>query len=522
MSGTTAGSVDSAPTNTTPTTPAVGSGGGDTTPGSGVAPDSSSGSPDSDTPAEDTTDTSAGADDSTDDGVSVTDDQGAGDTDDEDDATDPTCAAPRIQCSAACIDPLSDPRHCGSCGTACPPGSSCLNGTCDDSISTTDDESSTDDGTADDPVGQDPNLEGESASSNAYPCDGDSTGYDAVVSESGGTWTANNGANSVYSGSDMRSAIQAAIDSLSAGRTDKESVLVLGSGTIDAGSRVNMKSHTLLNVCGTIDVVGSPSGDNAPVYGRGVTNVEVPNISITGNPAYGIFFRESHDLTFGHVELRVTGGLGVRIDSGPNYSGRGSNLRIDYAYVEGTSNHAVETYGIDGIQIGTVIARDVGYSGLLLNDSTDAEVGLVDGDNVAAGQGYAVFRMANRNGRVGGDYPANIHVRRVVARGGGRGIFCVSESGGAVIDHIDIENTGNNSVLLENCYNVTIGNPDEQSRVVNSGELRISARTDEFENSRDITFQNIAVSGTNVRESPCADGSTWLDIDSDGSIDVCN
>src|SRR5690606_29172799 len=182
-----------------------------------------------------------------------------------------------------------------------------------------------------------------------------------------------------------------------------------------------------------------------------------------------------------------------RVDSGPNYSGRGSNLRIDYAYVEGTRNHAVKTYGIDGIQIGTVIARDAGYSGVLLKDSTVAEIDLVYGYNVAAGQGYAVFRMANRNGRVGSDYPANIHVQRVVARGGGRGIFCVSESGGAVIDYVDIENTGNNSILLENCYNVTVGSPNEQSRVVNSGELRVSARADEFENSRDVTLQNISV-----------------------------
>ncbi len=110
---------------------------------------------------------------------------------------------------------------------------------------------------------------------------------------------------------------------------------------------------------------------------------------------------------------------------------RSTNLTIDDVYVEGASNHGVETYGADGITIGRVVALGVGYSGLLLNDSSNAEVGLVDGEDVATGQGYVVFRMANRNGRISNDYPANIHVQRVIARGGGRGVFYVSERGGA-------------------------------------------------------------------------------------------
>src|SRR5690606_25498856 len=99
--------------------------------------------------------------------------------------------------------------------------------------------------------------------------------------------------------------------------------------------------------------------------------------------------------------------------------------------------------------------------------------------------------------------------------------FCVSESGGAAIDFVDLEDTGNNSVLIENCYNVTLGHPTTQSRIANSGELRLAAR-DEFANNRDITIQNIAVSGTSVRESPCGENTTWSGVVTSGAYDVCD
>jgi hypothetical protein len=108
--------------------------------------------------------------------------------------------------------------------------------------------------------------------------------------------------------------------------------------------------------------------------------------------------------------------------------------------------------------------------------------------------------MANRNGRIGSSYSTNIRVGTVKARGGGRGIFCVSESGGAIIDKVDIANTGNNSILVENCYNVTIAGTS--GTVSGGGEVRIAART-EFAPSSDITFKNLTVSNTNITWSPC-------------------
>jgi hypothetical protein len=219
--------------------------------------------------------------------------------------------------------------------------------------------------------------------------------------------------------------------------------------------------------------------------------------------------------------MRLSGGLGIRVDNhGGDRAVKSKNLSIDYVHVEGTSNHGVETYGVDGINIGTVVARNTGYSGLLLNDSIHAEVGLVDAEGAGTGTGYAGFRMANRNGRVGNQYPTNIHVGQVIARGGARGIFCVSESGGVTIDRIDLADTGSNAILIENCYNVTIAAIG--GSVSGGGDVRIAAR-DEFANSSDITIQNLTVTNSAINESPCGINTSFLNNTLVGSSqNICN
>ncbi|MBV7697082.1 hypothetical protein [Streptomyces sp. TRM70350] len=330
--------------------------------------------------------------------------------------------------------------------------------------------------------------------------------YHAEAVRNGSTWTARRGSTTVYTGTDLRSAVQAAVNSLRAGRTSKERVVVRGSGTMSAGSRISLPSYTTLDVCGTINVTGSGSGDQAPIYSRGTRDVEVQHLNVTGTPLYGVFMRNVQNVILGQIDMRLSRGLGIRIDNRGNTSQWTRNVRIDNVYVSGASSHAVETYGVDGLTIGTVTARNVGESGLLLNQTINATVTKVDAENAGTGTGYAAFRMANRNGRVGSGYPTNIRVGEVVARGGGRGVFCVSESGGAVIDRVTISNTGNNSVLIENCYNVNLA--ARSGSVTGGGEIRLAARS-EFPNNRDITIQNLTVTNSAIRESPCGQNTTF-------------
>jgi hypothetical protein len=344
--------------------------------------------------------------------------------------------------------------------------------------------------------------------------------FHAEAFVNGGTWTARRGSTTVYTGTDMRSAVQAAIGSLTSGRTSKERVVVWNSGTISAGSRISLPSYTTLDVCGTINVTGSGSGDQAPVYSRGTTDVEVQHLYLSGAPLYGIFMRNVSNVVLGTIDMRLSAGLGIRIDNHGDTSVRSRNIHIDNVYISGASNQGVETYGVDGLTVGTVVTRDVGYSGLLLNDTINATVGTVDGTNTGTGTGYAVFRTANRNGRINNSYPTNIRVGQVIARGGGRGIFCVSESGGLVIDRIDVAQTGNNAILIENCYNVNLA--AQGGNVAGPGDIRLAART-EFANNDNITVQNLTVTNTAVTENPCGNNTTFRNNTLvNSSLNVCS
>jgi hypothetical protein len=367
-----------------------------------------------------------------------------------------------------------------------------------------------------------------------YPCDGTTTGYDVVMTKAGSTWTVVAGGNEEYSGSDMEDALVAAFGSLSSGRTTKESILVQGDGDISASSQLAIPSYTILNVCGTLNVSGTPSGsDRSPMYARGRTDIDIPNLKMTGSPQYGMFFRESDNIHLGQIDLRLTSaaGIGIRVDSGPSAGSEttfNSNLTIDYVYGSGMGSHIVETYGIDGIQIGTVEGSEVGECGLLLNRSINAEVGLVTCENCATGTGYAAFRVANDVGKIGNEYPeGNVHVGKVIARGGGRGIFSVSGCGGVTIDEIDIADTGNTSILLQNTYNTTIA---AVSGTVNGGLVQISNDTENTESGRyppseNVHIQNLTLTGgASVRQDWCAEyganGCTATNV-TGGDVSMC-
>lgn len=318
--------------------------------------------------------------------------------------------------------------------------------------------------------------------------------------------------NGVNYGNDYAGAISAALGALTSGRRQQERVSVMASG--DVGSaRINLQSNTIFEVCGTMNAAPSSRG-TITIWGSTTENISIPYLKMTGTTSFALLIADTRNLHLGQIDLRLSGGAGIRFDN----RGQTYDVQIDNVYVEGTSGHGVETWNIDGLEIGTVVARSTGYAGLLLNNTRNVNIGLVDGQNTGNGTGYATLRFANTNGMIDNRWPTNIFVDRVVSRGGGRGIFCVSNSGGVEINSIDLANNGNNSILLENCHNFKVNG----GSINGGGELRISART-EFPNTSDVTISNVRVTNTSVRESPCGDNVNWVNLTvTGGSRNICN
>ncbi|MDZ7924375.1 MAG: RICIN domain-containing protein [Marinagarivorans sp.] len=318
--------------------------------------------------------------------------------------------------------------------------------------------------------------------------------------------------NGTNYGNDYTGAIFAALNTLSSGRTQQERVSIMASGDV-GNARINLGSNTIFEVCGTLNAAPGARG-TITIWGSRTTNISIPYLKMTGSTSFAILIADTSNLYLGKIDLRLKGGAGIRFDN----RGTTSNVKMDSIYVEGTSGHGVETWNIDGLEIGTITARNTGYAGLLLNNTINAKIGTVDGNNTGAGSGYATMRFANTNGMINGSWPTNIVIDKVISRGGARGIFCVSNSGGVSINSIDLADNGNNSILLENCHNLTI----KGGTIKGGGELRISARS-EFPNTSDITISNLAVSNTSVRESPCGDNVKWNNLSvSGGSRNTCN
>lgn len=327
---------------------------------------------------------------------------------------------------------------------------------------------------------------------------------DATITGSGSSFTAKKGSTTVYTG-DYLTAIQRGVDSISSGQR----ISVIDSGSIGAGT-ITIQAGKTFEGCGTINAAVK-SGRGA-IEVTDAANVKIPYLTMTGNVYFGLRFSGTTGLTLGNLNFDLTTGLAIRFDRD---RAANSNVKMGTITCTRASSHCVETWNIDQLEIGSVIARNVGECGLLLQKVTNARVGLVDGDNVAAGNGYATLRFANQNGKLNGGYNTNVYIDKVKSRGGGRGVFCVSESGGAEIGSIDLANNGNNAILIENCYNVNI----KGGTVNGGGEVRLSART-EFANSRDIAI-TARVDGTTVRESPCAANKTKWNLSGNGARQIC-
>ena len=285
-----------------------------------------------------------------------------------------------------------------------------------------------------------------------------------VWQDAEGTYHADGRTETVHSGENFTETVQAAIDSLTDGRTEKEKVVVACSGTMGPHEwdgdvlAIDVPSYTILDVRGTIYVEDENEALVRPLRAKDAEEIEIPRLSIVGNFRSAVWFKGIRNVRFGHIDIRTpedsiieaTGG-GVRIDNGYDIFDepkRSTDIHVGSAYIENTVGHAFETYGVDRLQVGEVIANNPNYAGVLLNDTTDTTIGAVVGKDVDVGGGYATFRVANGT--------HDVTCGQVVANGGARGVFGVSACHDVTIGEVNIRNTDAHGMLIQDCQRFTV------------------------------------------------------------------
>jgi hypothetical protein len=239
---------------------------------------------------------------------------------------------------------------------------------------------------------------------------------------------------------ELMAAIQAGVDSLSEDRSTAESVLVASSGVVDAEDEVtgvDLPSHTTVDVAGEITIEGETDDLFSAV---GAENIEIPRLTVSGGASRAVFLDDCSEVRLGHLWIEGVTVQGVRIQGGCE------DVQIDTAYVAETGHHGIETYDVTRIQIGQVIGVDPGSSVLLLNETFDATVGQVIGQNPKFD--YATFRLANGC--------RNITCGRVVSRGGVRGVSIITGTRDVTVGEVNINGGRKAGILLVDVRNVNI------------------------------------------------------------------
>lgn len=184
-------------------------------------------------------------------------------------------------------------------------------------------------------------------------------------------------------------------------------------------------------------------------YGGKFLTISDMTLDATGAGGWGLSIHEMSDVTLDNIKI-IGCSIGARIDSHGSRPGTFTVYRHKYTNLtfENCSSHGLETYGVDGIEIGNIVCRNNGGCGVLLNRTFNGTVASVDSYRSPASGGYAGFRCAN------GCY--NLVVDYVKAEQCGRGIFILSGSHDIQIKDCLVRDTVDIGIWIESCPNTTV------------------------------------------------------------------
>ncbi len=334
---------------------------------------------------------------------------------------------------------------------------------------------------------------------------GESPAFAAEVFRAGDEWQALVGDETVHSGLDMRTAIQAAIDGLTPDRVSKETVLIRDSGVIatDEDSaegivKINLPSYTVLDFGdNTIHVRQRGDAKVSAVRAQDAKQIEVRNLRITGNAEYGIFLKGFEDAILSNIHISMApiyseerGHSGIRTEGGEEpWSGDwNKNLTLENIFVADSNHHGVELWRTDGVKATTITTRNTGGSGLQLNQTRNASFDLVDAYRACHGGGYAGLRAANGCG-------PNVRVGKLIAVECGRGIFTLSHTKDVAFEEVDIRRSTGMGIWIENTPDFVLNGGSIVDS--NGAGIFISSRwQEEFEPANNILIQNVRIKGS--------------------------
>ena len=263
----------------------------------------------------------------------------------------------------------------------------------------------------------------------------------------------------VASGGDVIDVTQAAVDSLTEGRTSKEKVAVVSPGTVPNNTGdfrgIDLPSYTVLDVAATIscEYEAGKYSHVIPVRATDAEHVEVTRLTVAGGPWMAIRFQRCSNVRIGDVTILYAADAdtndGVRVDNGYDIGTprRSENVRIESVYLENGGHHAVETFGVNRLQIDRVLANELQGCAVLLNQTSDATVNSVIGKDPGGPPGYPTFRLAN--------FCNNVSVGQVVSRGGMKGVMLLTAHN-ASIGEVDIIGAKDSGIFVSASYNVSI------------------------------------------------------------------
>lgn len=293
---------------------------------------------------------------------------------------------------------------------------------------------------------------------------GEAQSWTLTYGTGAGLITGNTIATGITNGFD---AINKAMDTLPADRTTKLRISVesdIYSGEPGSASSsaikditnlysIECENYSILDFNGnTIYANCENAQDIVPVSLTNRNHISIRNLKISGHARYAIWCQGCDNVVFDNITLDMDekSALGLRIAEKNNTWSR--NVFVDNITVTGCQDNAVETMKVDGILIGQIDATDCNDCGLLLNTTTNAVVGTVNGTRCSPRSSNGVYAALRTANFVGPD----VYIHNINAEECGRGYFSVSANCGINIDEITSTNSYAQAILVQDTQNLRI------------------------------------------------------------------